>query len=505
MAAGAHVLFRTAPRGGALSADGLAMWSAALNFADGHGLVDFAGRPLTLWPPLLPLIMGAAIQLDLDPLEAARWVNAAAFAATVLFLGCWLLRVARRRAVALAAAVVVAASHPLNDSAAQVMTEALAILFISAALLQLDAFLHRERGRSALAAAAGCAGLAAVTRYPGAVVILVGAAALLLNRRARARARLKHAALYGVVASAPLAAILARNRAVDGYWTGDRSTFASPQGTLETLAPAASAFGTWALPGAGPEWLVHLPWLVAGGLCSAAVLALVAFPRLSRLRRARSVRADPAVWLLGGFAAAYVALMCVMVPVFSGQNLDSRMLAPAFVPFAAVAALLADRFLHIEPEGRGVLLHRALTATLVAGLATHLAFAVGRNATLTAEWRTHGNAEWAAYNSAYWDDSATLRAASRARLDTVVYSNDAELLWYRDRTAPVGAYVRLPPLAESIDAALDRDGSIVWFEGKLFKQTTYGVSALLSLPRVRPVSVLEDGMLLRARGPARTP
>ncbi len=505
-AGGLHVLFRTATHGLALTADGLDMWSAALNFLDGEGLVDFSGRPLVHQPPLLALLMAAAGWVGLDMLEAARWANAAAFAATLLVLGLWLARTAWSRTVAAGAVLVAAAAWPLGFGAAHLLSEALMILLVVAALVLLDAFLHRGARPSALACAAGFAGLAGLARYPSVTVILAGLATLLLDRNAAVLARLKHAVVYGGVGSVPTAAVLTRNWIVAGTATGDdRFDSASVPDFLDISLQAGKALATWAAPGAGPEWFGHLPWIVAGTLCAAIVVALVAFPRAAGLPRAGVPAPDPAVRLFALFAGIYFAFMCTAVSVVTWQELDSRYLSPMFVPVVALAALLVDRFARIQAEGRGLLAKRTLTAAVLVGSVAHLAFAVRQNAVVTAEWRQRGNATWAAYNSAFWDESATLRAVSRGRVDAVVYSNDAPLLWYNDRSAPTGTYRRLPRVARRLGVSLDGESSIVWFDEMPINTMFYDVSDVLAMPRVRMSAEWDDGMLLRVSAPARTP
>lgn len=506
VAAGLHVLFRTAPRGPAVTADGIAMWSAALNLLAGHGLVDFAGQPLTLWPPLLPLLMAAGARVGLDPPDAVRWIHAAAFAATVVVFGIWLASAARRRAVVWGGAVVAAVSYPLGYYAAHMLSETLMTLFLFSALAQLDAVLRGRRGPGAVALAGGFAGLAMAARYPAALLVPFGSAALLLDRRVAAAARLRRAAAFGAIAMAPLAVIVGRNWVVSGTALGNRSPYV-PRGALDSLVHAGKALATWAAPGAGAEWMVHLPWIVAAALCSLAVCVMVACPRASPFRRARAPAVEPSIRLFAAFAAVYVGVLFVIVPSWgTHQYVDSRFLLPAFLPALASAALLADRFLRIEAKGREASAKRWLAAALAAGCVAHVAFAIRQNAAVTSEWRDRGDATWGAYNSGYWDRSATLRNAVQAgAAAVVVYSNEAPLLWYHDRTAPPGKYRELPARAEELGVRLAPGSSIVWFDRKPFRMRRYGVSDVLAAPGVRLAEEWEDGRLLRVAGPAPVP
>lgn len=524
VAAGLHMLFRTAPRGVAVTADGIATWSSALNLLAGHGLVDYAGKPLTNWPPLLALLAAAAGRAGVDPPDAVRWIHAAALTATLWVFGRWLATRVRRRAVVWSAVAIAAVSYPLNYWAAHMLGEMLMVLFVVAALVQLDACLRGRPGSRVPALAGAFAGLAVAARYPAAILIPFGSVALLLDRWGGVAARLRRAAVFAGVATAPLAVIVGRNWMLSRTIGGDRTIYIA-QGALDSLVHAGKALATWALPGAGPEWLGHLPWLAAGATCASAVCFMVACPRASPLRRATAPLVDPSIRMFSAFAVLYVAFLFAMVPVASGERVGSRFLLPAFLPALAVAALLADRFLRIEARGRGALAKRSLTAGLVVVCAVHAVFAIRQNAIVTAEWRERGSATWGAYNSAYWDGSATLRNAALARAETVVYSNDAPLLWYHDRTAPPGKYRELPKSAaagvagllmgqedrarlswaEELGAQLAPGSSIVWFEKRLFDTMRYGVSDILAAPGVRLVAEWEDGKLLRVEDPSAVP
>lgn len=507
VAAGLHMLFRTAPRGVAVTADGIATWSSVLNLLAGHGLVDYAGKPLTSWPPLMALLAAAAGRAGVDTPDAVRWINAAALTATLWVFGRWLATRVRRRAVAWSAVAIAAVSYPLNYWAAYMASEMLMILFLVATLAQLDACLRGWGGSRASTLAGAFAGLAVATRYPAAILIPFGSVALLLDRRAGAAARLGRAAVFGGLATAPLAVIVGRNWMLSRTLAGDRTIYIT-QGVLDSLVHAGKALATWALPGAGAEWLGHWPWIAAGAACAFVVCFMVACPWASPLRRATAPLVDPSIRLFSAFAVVYVAFLFAVVPVTVSEAIGSRYLLPAFLPALAVAALLADRFLRIEAQGREALSKRVLTAALIAVCVVHAAFAIRQNAAITAEWRERGDATWGAYNSAYRDGSATLRNTVGARAETVVYSNDAPLLWYHDRTAPPGKYRALPNSAlwaEELGAQLAPGSSIVWFEKRLFDTMRYGVSDVLAAPGVRLVAEWEDGRLLRVEEPSAVP
>ena len=159
----------------------IAFLQVALNLLAGEGWRDFAGDPLTLWPPLFPLLLAAFGWVGIEPLEAGRWINAAAFGLTILVAGCWLRSNLRSQWLTLTATAIIAASQPLSHWASRLMTDPLFFLFTVLALIQLAAFLNRKIDAPLWWAAVFTA-LAAITRYPGVVLIGVGVLVLLVRR-----------------------------------------------------------------------------------------------------------------------------------------------------------------------------------------------------------------------------------------------------------------------------------------------------------------------------------
>ena len=206
----AHVLVRTSTYGPAITLDSIHYLSAAGNLAAGAGLTLYDGTPLQPLAPFLPMLLAFIDTLGIDPRESVRWVNAAAFGLAILVSGLWLLRNLSSRTLALAATLVVLASLPLNDLAAQAMTEPLFVLLSVLALIQLGLFLTGEARWKPVLLAAVFTALATLTRYPGIALILAGAPLLLLHRGTPLTTRLRYVVAFGGIASLPAAAAIAR-------------------------------------------------------------------------------------------------------------------------------------------------------------------------------------------------------------------------------------------------------------------------------------------------------
>ena len=280
---GAHILVRTSTHGAAVEWDSVEYLSAAESLAAGDGL----GRPrlpdefvqFVQWPPLFPMLLALFVPFGIEPVDAARFVNALAFGLTIALAGFWLRRHCGSRVLAVAGTVAVATAVPLCDVSSYVMTEPLFILFTLLALIGLESFRNRkDAAMPPLLLAAGCAALAALTRYVGVVGILVGVLLVLLRRDLPAAARLKFAAIYGAIPSVPLALVLARNWSVSGTLAGSR--IVSGQSVFDGLGQTGDIFRAWLFVSTDPEWLsLSLSPVGAGRSGGPGISVVVARPR----------------------------------------------------------------------------------------------------------------------------------------------------------------------------------------------------------------------------------
>ena len=498
----AHILVRTATYGAAVNVDTTLHLSTALNFLAGEGWRDFAGGPSIEWPPLFPVLLAALGWVGIEPLAAGRWVNAAAFGLTILAAGGWLRSNLRAQWLVLAATVAIAASLPLTHFASYCITEPLFILLTLLALIQLASSRNR-RTDAPLWWAAVLTALAALTHYPGAV--LIGTGVLLL----RPLARPKHTLVFGAVSSLPLLAVLAVNWAVSETLAGDR-TAPSGQSLFERLRQTVEVFREWVVPPNAPDGLAYLLWLAVGfvGLAGAAVglrgrrLGPAATPAQSRL--------GPA-FPFAVFALIYLGFMVVVVPFTVAQGIDSRYLLPVYLPLLLTAVLLLDRFLSVDragaapvprirnrfrAAGRGRAAYGLAALVLLAAL-VHVGYSARENLRLTARAYAVGYKD-RTYNAAYWRRSETLQYLRDHPIEGRIYSNHAALAWFADRTAAPGKYQGLPPERQWTEVGTG--AHIVWFEGVHAGDRSGDDLDLRLLPGVETVAELADGVVFRVTG-----
>ncbi len=537
----AHILVRTSSHGVAIGADSTTYLSTAENLIAGQGLQDYRG-PIPWWvAPGFPLLLAAVgIVAGVEPSEAARMVNAAAFGLTVLLAGLWLRRTLNSRLLAVGTTLVVASSHYLSHFASYAMTETTFILFALLATLRMEPFLNfyargvpsrtpaegscmrgagpsrtpaegssHARGApsrtpaegsqnlkwSSLVLAAAFSGLAAITRYAGVAVVLAGVLLLLARRETPLLSRLKQAAAYGALSIAPLAALLMINGSALGA-----SPHKTGQSAFDSMRQIAQVAERVVVPGNAPDWTAPVLWAAAAllALVSAAICVRAAFRRRGGLPGA-----SPAV-PVGVFCLTYLIFVVAFVPRISGTHFwsDPRYLLPLYVPLLLLAAFFLDRFLRLRTAGwMTALKWMAIAVMLVSALASHL-LRVRTSADLTLLALESGY-KGKSYNTTHWDASETLSWLQENLGEGACRANRYGLLHARfgleTGAAVRGKYLNLPGSMKALTRWLENasDGTlVVWLhDGEDWYE--YDHRDLSSLPRLALAAELSDGVVFR--------
>ena len=531
----AHILVRTAPYGATVSPDSIYYLSTALNFLAGEGWRAFDGSRMVLRPPLFSLLLATFGWVGIEPLEAGRWVNATAFGLTILAAGCWLRSQLRARLLALAATVAIAASLPLSHFASHLLTEPLFVLLTLLALIQLASFLHHGGGTPLLWGAVFTA-LAALTRYPGVVLIGVGVLLLLVRRAPPLSTRLKDAGVFGVVASLPLAGVLVRNWVIKGSLTGPRH--GSGQSLSDVLNRVADLLQEWVIPPNALDWMGYLLWRAIGldtpdsfgalllATAGLVVVVLAAAVVVSGRWAKKDGKGSAGVHCLSGlgpvlpfgvFVVGYLVFIVAIVPLVIPYGMLARFLLPVYVPLLLAAVFLLDRCLSIEVAGWRAAAKWGLASLVLLGALAHTGFSAQRNLRLTAQALDGtGYLDDGAFNVAYWRHTATLNYIRDHLSDSITYSNNLFLLWFADR--PDRAYQTyphrdLPPKiswwtlrARQWSKSGQDEVYIVWLKDT-YRTVYYDYNDLdiRLLPGVEEVVELSDGVVFRVRVAATEP
>ena len=411
------VLLRLASYGPAVSPDGVGYIMAARNLLAGDGLVGYG----VLHPLLYPVMLAGGGLFGLDPYAVAGPLNAVLFGLTVLVAGWWLRRHLHSRFLWLWGCFSTALALPLAEMASYALSESAFILFVVLALTQIDTHL-RGGGRASLIRAAAFSALACLTRYMGASLILA-VIPLLLAAQVAPREKMKHIAVYTLIAAAPVGLWMLRNFLISGTMTGERGKafYSFPFIVDEALRIAV---GDW--------WLVGL---TAPVLVALVMAACHAFSRRSDWERDAAVASDVA-WgplrVFGGFALAYLTLLvAAMMSGGTWHGLPWRFLAPVYVPLLFAALLLMDGALRYARKRvpRGTVPSRwgvpaigggLLGAALMSALSLQAAWLVVLHEREIRLWNAGARQ---AFASPQWRNSESLRYIREAALTGATLSN----------------------------------------------------------------------------------
>lgn len=509
----AHLLVRTESYGAGIDVDSVFYLSIASNLLAGYGLQDFVGNALLPWPPLFPLLLaGVAFVTGIDPHEAARLVNAAAFGLTIFATGLWLRRTLRSSLLAAAATLVVLTFHYLGHVASVAQTESTFILFSLLALMQIDSYLNRRPARSSLLLAAIWSALAALTRYAGVTLIFACIILLLLHRQMPFPARMKRAVAFAGLSSLPLAAVVTRNRVLFGAWDTPRGDPNLGQSLFDSLRDVALLAGRAVVPEGWPDWLAPVLLTSAVAMVVAGVAAGV---RLALRPTGRSWSRS-SLTTLGLFVVTY--LIFVVAAVSDGRAWDmpqrplsARLLLPAFVPLVMMAAVALDRLLHLRAAGWRTVFKWVVGSFVLLVGAGNVVLEARTSVGLTIQAVRTGYRD-KLFNTAYWDASETIQYLKDNPVETTVHSNSRfgllhAVLALNAEEVVIGKYRGLPPNLDRLRRWIERtpDSHIVWFKSDSEFGYEYKGTDLRSLPGLTVVADLADGIVLRTGSSSREP
>jgi len=315
------------------------------NFANGNGLLDATGIPMTVRPPGLSILIGIGDLLGLSVNLTVQILNV--ICAIVTVLGTFhLSQIAKvKKHIALIAAAFVAFSPALLWQYSMIWSEppfiALVVIAMIVALKPVSAskFILLVVLFTALF----------FVRYVGPVFaasIALSAAWFDRQKLGLIKSALMNFAIL-LVSLIPVWYWLQRNESIDGTLTGART----PAGgsLLNPLKTFTATLGSWVT--ASPvEGGIYLSWndypnntKILGVLVfiTSAILLISYF--FSRSRVENSESGSNVLLLSGSTALIYIAFSAYRFVHFELGPLDNRMMIPIFVPLVLVVALLADR------------------------------------------------------------------------------------------------------------------------------------------------------------------
>jgi 4-amino-4-deoxy-L-arabinose transferase-like glycosyltransferase len=492
----AITLVSTRLYGPGISPDSVIYLSVADSLTTGGGLVSYDGLPLADFPPLFSALLAVVVRASgASSLDAARYVNAAAFAVTVLLAAALLSPRTRSLPLFALGVALAATARPLFAVGRYALSEPLFILLSALFLLLIDRYAARPRLWLVLLMGA-VAALAVLTRYTGVALIATGGLLLLLQRTGSLRANVGQAALFGLVSAAPFALLLMRNLRASGTFMGTR--YPATVGPAETVGNTLATLRDWVavpedLRSAGSAWR-KLPALLAGGMV-----------RISEAPSAPDTPASPSgahtPWPslapAALLAALYVGLLLVSSVLVLYDKIGDRLLAPVYIPL--LVCLIGGLDLWVwRTKARTPLRHTLAAAGLALLLLLSSAGAMVR--TVKAAEDGAGG-----FQRRSWYESPMLVALLEEfpAPELPIYSNSPDAVYFF-----LGEPARLSPRRLSPDGvpsaellrALDgkwppeEEALLLWFD-KQERTYLFAPEELATVVSLEPLADFEDGAL----------
>lgn len=405
--AGALTVLLVTLDGPYVSPDAVSYIGTARGLAAGDGFTAPPGTPpVGHFAPLFPAVLGALDVVGIDPLDGARWLNAALLGATVLAVGLVLRRVTGDWWPGVAGAVLVVGAADVLAYHSAALSEPMFALLALLALVALARYVE-ERRVVVLGASTALTALALLTRYVGVALVVAGAVALVVYGARRMWHGLLEAAVFSFAAVVPVGAWVLWARGAHGAGSEGDVVFHS-FGAHYVERGAANV-----LEWIGPGW----PWWLALGAAAGALGLLVWALRSSPTDSARAPRRPlPAVCAI--FAGGYVVVLLLdRLLLDASALLDRRLLLPLhLVAIVGLLALVRPRSWR-DPA-------RMATAALVSLLVlVQWGDAVGWVADAVDNGR-------AGYGAPAWRNSTVLASVTRLSPDVTVYTNGPDAIWF---------------------------------------------------------------------------
>ncbi len=376
--------------------------------SEAHNILAGRGISSLHYAPLYSYLLAGIQLVGPSALDAARWANCVLFSANILMVAFLLRRQCGSHWVAGFGAALMATSVDMLQIHFMVWPEPLFVFGTLWTLVLTQLYLESGRRRFLIAAAL-CAGVTTLTRYPGlALVASIAIAQFTLTKDSLVQ-RLQNALLVATLGLVPIGTWLASNGAFTGQMTV--RTLAFHPITIGRLVDGLSVASRWLVPVEPP---LALRVVVTALVVAAVTVVLVsAGPRLRRRER------TSLFWFLSiTFVFSYTALLLLSITLFDESTpLDSRIMSPVY-PVALITAVSAVYRLVESLESEW--LSRGLIVVSAVLLISYLPRAW--------DWGVTSYTDGRSYTGKVWRESGTIRETLGLPLNTTIFSNAPDVI-----------------------------------------------------------------------------
>jgi hypothetical protein len=396
-----------------LSPDSLVYIGVARSLLEGNGVtyLNDVGElaPVNHYPPLYPSMIAGLALTGMDPLIAAKWMNAFFFAANVVLVSLVALASTLSYGASLTAALLVFTSFPMVQIHSMAWSEPVFVLFGFSGLFLLASYLQGAR-RGLLYASASAIAVSCLARYAGIAFVWTGVLGIFLPAPRQGKKRLADAFVFSMLSLLPLMAWVCRSLWLAGSAANRTFGFHPPTG--DDLITALNSLCLWVFPAgilAAPVWMR----LAALGM---GLLLVLRFTGQKTLPTARSYR------LAAIFLFAYGIFIFVARCFFdSAISFDTRILAPAYVAAMIVVVSIMAQWIKNTPSSGLWRARLVLAVFVVAVTAIQTTKSVG--------WWKHAYANGIGYTGLVWRNSETLRFVNTVDPAAPIFTNVPDVIY----------------------------------------------------------------------------
>jgi hypothetical protein len=234
--------------GAGINSDSIGYIELARNLSNGLGFgrLSFDGNfiPMKHWTPLFPAALSAFLLLDIDPANAARWLNAILFGANILLVGLIINKFTCSVRMAVFGSLLMMLSDSSLNIHSMALTEPLFVFFVLSGFSLLACYIEDPKPLT-LISAAGAIAMASLARWAGMPFILSGTLGVLFFSKKPYRKRIIDTSVFAVVSFLPIALFMMRNLLLTGS-TSDAHIYFHPV-AMNHLKNMLKTFSHWSL------------------------------------------------------------------------------------------------------------------------------------------------------------------------------------------------------------------------------------------------------------------
>lgn len=474
-----------------LGPDSLVYIGVARSLLSGNGVTylndigEFS--PVNHYPPLYPSMIAGLALTGMDPLIAARWMNAFFFAGNVILVSSIAFASTRSYGASLAAAFLVFTSFPMVQIHSMAWSEPLFVFFGFSGLFLLALYLQRSQ-RWILCASALSIALSCLARYAGIAFVWIGAFGIFFLSLRDGKKRVVDAILFSILSSLPLMAWASRSLWLAGSATNRALGFHPPG--FQDLITALDSVCLWIFPAGileAPVW---------ARITSLGMVLLLVF-RFAGKKGFPKTRSNQ---IIGSFLLGYAIFIFIARSCFDrAVSFDTRILAPSYVAAMILVVSVMAHWIKTNASN-------SLSSARFLFYFFVMTVAVTQMTTGFAWWR-HGYANGIGFTDVVWKNSEVLKFVNTVESSTAIFTNVPDVIYMLTgrRTAMIPRKVdpksRLPngqypfEIAYMKDEMKKTNGVVVYFNAEQRLWYLPSASELQRDAGLRLVALKKDGYI----------